>query len=309
MAAFAPGSVSLRLYPHDLPATARLDELETQAALAIGSGFDGVMLSERHGGAWGQIPNPLLVAGLILAAVPGGWAAPAPLLLNLRRPATVAEDVAWLAARHPGRIGIGFGSGGNQSDFELVGAPFASRARDFARDLATVVGILRGQIGYGNDAAIEEAATHNSIPMLSMAMSHTAARRAATLGLGLMGSSLLSIELTRAIADTYRAAGGTGVHVLIRRVWLGAPPRALIERQLAHYRQSAGAAALSEADELICGDPTAIADALIDAARRAEASALNVRIHVPGVTAGAAREQIEGIAREVVPKVRHALAG
>src|SRR5688500_15503477 len=125
---FAPGSVSLRLYPHQLDQpTAVLDELQHQAALAIRSGFDGVMLSERHGGAWGQIPNPLQAAGWLLGAVPEGWVAPCPLLLPLRRTQVAAEEIAWLDARFAGRVGVGFGSRGNEADVRVVGGAFGER--------------------------------------------------------------------------------------------------------------------------------------------------------------------------------------
>ena len=49
-APLAAGSVSFRLYPHGLDASATVEELRAQAALALTSGFDGVMISERHGG-------------------------------------------------------------------------------------------------------------------------------------------------------------------------------------------------------------------------------------------------------------------
>ena len=100
---FAPGSVSLRCYPHhDLPAPQIVDELRAQAALAVEHGFDGVMTSEHHGGFAGYLPNPLQAAGFALDAMTSGWAAPCPLLLPLRPTALVIEETAWLAARHPG---------------------------------------------------------------------------------------------------------------------------------------------------------------------------------------------------------------
>jgi len=111
-APFAAGSISLRLYPHnDLPATKIVEEITTQAALAVTHGFDGVMTSEHHGGFHGYMPNPLQMVGFCLEEMPHGWAAPAPLLLPLRPPALVAEEIAWLAARFPGRVGVGVASG------------------------------------------------------------------------------------------------------------------------------------------------------------------------------------------------------
>ena len=82
---FAPGTVSLRLYPHlDLDAPAIVEEVRAQATLAGAHGFDGVMTSEHHGGFAGYLPNPLQAAGFALDAMRAGWAAPCPLLLPLR---------------------------------------------------------------------------------------------------------------------------------------------------------------------------------------------------------------------------------
>src|ERR1043165_2417355 len=109
---FGPGSISLRCYPHlDLGAPEIVAELRAQAALAIEHGFDGVMTSEHHGGFHGYLPNPLQAAGWCLEAMTSGWATPSPWLLRLRPPALVAEEVAWLAARFPGRVGLGVASG------------------------------------------------------------------------------------------------------------------------------------------------------------------------------------------------------
>ena len=58
-APFARGTVSFRSYRNaGLDAVATIDELRTQAALAVASGFDGVMTSEHHGDFAGYLPNP-----------------------------------------------------------------------------------------------------------------------------------------------------------------------------------------------------------------------------------------------------------
>src|SRR5438105_8840069 len=122
--AFAPGSVSLRLYPHnELTAPEIVEAMRTQARLAAENGFNGVMTSEHHGGFAGYMPNPLQMAGWLLEAMPTGWAAACPLLLPLRPAAMVAEEVAWLAARFPGRVGLGVASGSLPEDFEVMHVP------------------------------------------------------------------------------------------------------------------------------------------------------------------------------------------
>ena len=113
--------MSLRIYPHlDLAAPQIVDELRAQSALAVARGFDGVMTSEHHGGFAGYLPNPLQAAGFALDAMPNGWAAPCPLLLVLRPAVLVIEETAWLAARHPGRVGLGLAAGALPADFEIM---------------------------------------------------------------------------------------------------------------------------------------------------------------------------------------------
>src|ERR1700729_2412731 len=116
---FESGSVSLRLYPHnELGATEVVGEFCAQAKLGLDHGFDGIMTSEHHGGFPGYLPNPLQMATFVLEENPVGWAAACPLLLPLRPTAMVAEEVAWLDARHPGRVGLGVAAGGLRRDFE-----------------------------------------------------------------------------------------------------------------------------------------------------------------------------------------------
>ena len=305
---FAPGSVSLRLYPHQLDQpTAVLDELQYQADLATRSGFDGVMLSERHGGAWGQIPNPLQAAGWLLGAMPAGWVAPCPLLLPLRRTRIAAEEIAWLDARFPGRVGVGFGSGGNEPDFRIVGVPFDERNERFDRSLRDVVAMLRGIDDRGRRPAtafIERA--RRGIPLVSAAMSAKAVRRAAELGLGIIGSSLLGEDQTRRLVDRYHASGGTGPHIVIVRVWLGTPPWELVDRQLGEYRHASGSTLSGATEEgLIHSDDAAdIAARVMQRLRSTQADALNVRVHVAGLDPSAAREQIQAFAADVLPRLR-----
>ncbi len=168
---FAAGSVSFRSYPHDeLDAEAKIAELRVQAALAVDHGFDGVMTSEHHAGFAGYMPNPLQVAGFLLDAMPRGWAAPCPLLLTLRPVALVAEEIAWLAARHPGRVGIGVAAGALAVDFDVMELDMDGLAQRFADRLETLAALVRGVVSgpLASDAAIARCAQH-PIPMLSAA--------------------------------------------------------------------------------------------------------------------------------------------
>ena len=60
----AHGSISLRLYPHDLGAVEQIDLLRAQAAKGVAAGYDGVMVSEHHAGFPGYLPNPTQLAAI-----------------------------------------------------------------------------------------------------------------------------------------------------------------------------------------------------------------------------------------------------
>jgi alkanesulfonate monooxygenase SsuD/methylene tetrahydromethanopterin reductase-like flavin-dependent oxidoreductase (luciferase family) len=300
--------VSLRLYPHnDLPAPAIVDELLAEAALGAEHGFDGVMTSEHHAGFHGYLPNPLQAAGWCLDAMASGWAAPAPLLLPLRPAALVAEETAWLAARFPGRVGLGVAAGALPSDFEVMGLEMRALATTFADSLTRVVGLLDGRVpDLADDPAIA-AAAREPVPIVSAAMGFTAVRRAASLGVGVLFDSLSTPERCRALVDAYRDAGGTASCVLIRRAWVGAPPQGRLDAQLDVYRSYTPTSAQAKwgHDEVVASsDPADVVDGLVDVCARAGADALNIRVHVPGVTPAEAREQIVALGDEVVGPVR-----
>src|SRR6185295_635815 len=129
----------LRCYPHlDLGAPGIVAELRTQAVLAAEHGFDGIMTSEHHGGFAGYLPNPIQTAGFLLDATDALWVAPAPVLLPLRPAALVAEEVAWLAARHPGRVGLGVAAGALPLDFTVMDLDVADAVPRFKADLPRV---------------------------------------------------------------------------------------------------------------------------------------------------------------------------
>ena len=312
-APFAPGSVSLRLYPHnELGAVAIVDELRAQAALAEGHGFDGVMTAEHHGGFAGYLPNPLQVAGWCLEAMDAGWAAPCPLLLPLRPPAMVAEEIAWLAARFPGRVGLGVASGALPADFEIMGLTMHELARRFADGLETVTGMLSGRDAgpLASDPAIAACAT-DPVPVMSAAMGYTAVRRAAHVGAGILFDSLSAPERCRELIDAYREAGGTAPAILIRRAWVGEPPRDRVDAQVDVYRGYASNAAMEhwKGDQYVGeNDPGAVVETLVDVLARTGADALNLRVHVPGVTPDQARDQIVRLGSEVLPVLRKSLS-
>jgi alkanesulfonate monooxygenase SsuD/methylene tetrahydromethanopterin reductase-like flavin-dependent oxidoreductase (luciferase family) len=310
-APLAPGSISLRLYPHlDRPAPDVVAELTGQAALAGDHGFDGV--SEHHAGFYGYLPNPQQVVGWCLEGMATGWAAASPVLLPLRVPTIVAEEAAWLNARFPGRVGLGVAAGGLPADFELLDVPMDELAKRFTGGMERVTALLRGDDGGDGmvgDPAIAGCRTH-PIPVTSAVNSNTSVKRAARLGTGIILDSLTSIERCREVIALYKESGGTGAAILIRRAWLGEPPRADLDKQMDVYKSYSSGSAMKGwgADEVQhATDPSEEAEKLLDAIRDTGADALNIRVTVPGVGPEQVREQIVGLGDEVLPLVRKGL--
>lgn len=305
---FSPGSVSLRLYPHnDLAASEVVAELCTQAGLATDNGFAGVMTSEHHGGFPGYLPNPLQMAGFILDACRSGWAAACPLLLPLRPTALVAEEVAWLAARHPGRVGLGVASGALPLDFEAMDLPAGSAVDVFRHELPRIVDMLQGRDlrQLHGDPALR-ACAQSPVPVLSAAVSPAAARRAARCGAGILMEGMSEPKRLDRLTTEYEGAGGTGAKVLIRRVWLGDVRTDLVEAQRRVYDSYTGAGGpASGADQTIASnDPADLADQLDRAVRESGADALNLRVHLPGMPPQEVRRQIARLGSEVAPLLR-----
>lgn len=296
----AAGGVSLRLYPHlELPVVAAVDELIGQGVAAVAAGFDGLMTSEHHNGFGGYLPNPLQAAGWLLDATERGWATPCPLLLPLRPPALVVEETAWLAARHPGRVGLGVAAGSLEADFTALGLTKDGLTDRFTTGLALVADALLGRDPgpLAGDPAVVRCRTH-PVPVVSAATSLTAARRAGRLGVGILLDSLATPERCRRLGRAQRDAGGRGPVVLVRRVWLGHPPAERQARQLDVYRSYAAPAAQAHwsADGLLAADdPADLAERLAAVADDAGADALNLRVHVPGLDPAEVREQIAAL--------------
>jgi alkanesulfonate monooxygenase SsuD/methylene tetrahydromethanopterin reductase-like flavin-dependent oxidoreductase (luciferase family) len=303
---FEPGSISLRLYPHnELPASEVVSELCAQATLALDCGFEGIMTSEHHGGFPGYLPNPLQMVTFVLEQNPVGWAAACPLLLPLRPTAMVAEEVAWLAARHLGRVGLGVAAGALPLDFEVMGLPLTEAVDRFKSELPRLVDLLAGRQlgGLAEDPALRRCAEH-PVPVLSAAASAGAARRAARSGAGLILEGMSSPDRLARICASYDEAGGTAPKVLIRRVWSGVPDSGLIGRQRRVYDGYASSAAFGDDQTVSAEDPTELAQRLRATLAASGADALNFRIHLPGMAPATVREQIMRLGQEVLPRLR-----
>jgi alkanesulfonate monooxygenase SsuD/methylene tetrahydromethanopterin reductase-like flavin-dependent oxidoreductase (luciferase family) len=306
---FGDGSVSVRLYPHnELPADLIVREICTQAGLALDHGFDGVMTSEHHGGFAGYMAQPLQMASFVLEERQIGWAAAAPLLLPLRPTALVAEEIAWLHARHPGRVGLGVAAGALPLDFDLAGISRTDAIERFKAELPRLVAMLQGEELGDLDADPALLACRRApVPVLSAAVSVAAAERAARCGAGLLMEGMSTPERLARLTRAFSEAGGTGSKVLIRRVWLGRVRSGLVESQRAVY-ESYAAGSFGADQTVASDDPDDVAAQLAATMRAVGADALNLRVQLPGMLPEEVRQQIVQIGSTVVPSLRQLLS-
>jgi alkanesulfonate monooxygenase SsuD/methylene tetrahydromethanopterin reductase-like flavin-dependent oxidoreductase (luciferase family) len=294
------------------PGVVQAETLVRHARTAERAGFDGVTVPEHHGGFPGYMPQPLLACNWLLAATDGLWASPCPLLLTLRNPVLVAEQLAWTAAAFPARVGAAFAPGYTSDDFDMTGAgSAATRFAEFRRRLDILLDALSPDGPVEADPAVRHWSTQPG-PLLRGVNSVAAARAAARRSLGMVFPGGEAPERLAGLAADYRAAGGLGAVVWIRNLWLGAPPaeaEAALERS---YRDAAAPGMRQQrgfADATVTGPPDEVAERLVAGVATIGATAVNVRFHLPLVSAGDVDDQISRFGATVLPRLRAALHG
>lgn len=300
------GSISIALYLHDGPAIEAMQWLVRQATTALESGFDGVTVSEHHAGFPGYLPTGVLAAARILGATGRGWAAPCPLLLPLRNPALVVEELAWLSAMHPDRVAAGLAAGYAEQDFAVVAAERSSANRIFRTQLEQWRELVDGEDSpLARDSAV--AASLPSVPMVVCAGGPRNAAHAAEHGFGLMLPPQDPAKSAVTIAS-YDAAGGAGPKIQAQWVWVGTPPAAGIDRlRTAYPSADAQGNRLYSPEVMHSPNPQDVADHIGEDVVRGGLTGLNLRVHLPGVAPEETEEQIVAVARELVPLLRERL--
>ncbi|HEY5697370.1 MAG TPA: hypothetical protein VIT01_07675, partial [Acidimicrobiales bacterium] len=185
--------------------------------------------------------------------------------------------------------------------------PFDEMMPRFRAALPRLVAMLRGaDLGpLHGDLALQSCAA-NPITVISTALSPPAVRRAASVGAGIVYDGASPVERLGELSAIYDEARGSGPKVLIRRVWLGDPPREAFDRQQDLYRSYASAAAQQHWRDhgFLCrDDPAELAADLTAAMTAAGATCLNLRVHVPGITPEMAREQVTRLGTDVLPRL------
>jgi alkanesulfonate monooxygenase SsuD/methylene tetrahydromethanopterin reductase-like flavin-dependent oxidoreductase (luciferase family) len=312
------GSVSLRVYPLDLPPRQVVTDIQHQARLAEEAGFDGCMFAEHHGGFPNYLPNPLLATTWALEVTDRIWAAPCPLLLPLRPVTQVVEDLAWTHHRFPGRIGVGVGAGSFPIDFDLADVPLNELFPRYRLALSVLTEALAGRASgpLAGDPGVA-ALDGGEIPVVAGVQTVVTTRRAARMGMGVLYNSLQTEAAVREQNDAYVEEGGRGARILIRRLWIGPPPTSNMEAQMARYRDAAtkhtataGIVDRWTADDglIAAPDGAVAAEQLFECMARSGCDAVNIRVFLAGLSPAQVHEQITRHGAETVPRL-HELLG
>lgn len=245
-----------------------------------------------------------MVSGWILDETARVWSGPAPMLLTLRNAHLLAEEMAWMSARYPGRFGAAVASGYSPGDFEALGLQAEDIPARFVEGLVALSAALSTDGPLRQDQAVQRW-VKTPAPLLSAVHSPSAARRVAGLGLGaiLIGSPEVEGR-PRSIVDAYTAHGGSGPVTWIRRCFIGRPPpAALRELEAAYGAWDSGKRGTVNA--FVSGSAEQVAETLREEVRVLGAgTCLNLRVYLPGVSSRETHEQIEQFGSEVLPLLR-----
>jgi alkanesulfonate monooxygenase SsuD/methylene tetrahydromethanopterin reductase-like flavin-dependent oxidoreductase (luciferase family) len=310
---FLPGSVSVGLYANGSSAAEQVGSLLMFARGAESAGFDGISVSEHHAGFPGYVPSPILVASWLLGESSRVWVGACPVLLPLRSAGLVAEEAAWSAVRFPGRFVLGLAPGYVAADFDVAGVDLATRQTRYWAELPAMVARLSGLAAgpLADDPAVQQCA-HAPVPVLSGAAGPLGARRAAAADAGVVLGSFTPPARAAELFDAYRAAGGTGARVLIRRCWLGELRSGSMAELLRGYQRAAGRTGFladGSAEQILrAPGPEQLAESIATTVRLARASAVSLRFQLPGIEASEIADQIGAVGASVLPALRERLA-
>jgi len=150
---------------------------ETEAERATARAYDEalrlILLADELpiGRAWlaehhlsptrGRLPAPLLLAVAAARETRRVRVGPCILVLPLRHPLAVAEDIATADLLTGGRLDAGVGSGGNPEEFAAFGVPLDQRRARFAEGLDIVARALR-------DGHVSYAGSHYTVPEVKL---------------------------------------------------------------------------------------------------------------------------------------------
>jgi alkanesulfonate monooxygenase SsuD/methylene tetrahydromethanopterin reductase-like flavin-dependent oxidoreductase (luciferase family) len=145
------------------------------------------VLSEHHAAQDGHLPAPLILASAIAARTDRLAILLAAVVLPLRDPVRLAEEVSVLDIISKGRVWYAFGIGHRPEEYEHFGVDTRQRGRLADENLALLLRLLKGEAVIHDGRRIHvtpPCSTKGGPPIMIAGGSPAAAKRAARHGLG-----------------------------------------------------------------------------------------------------------------------------
>jgi alkanesulfonate monooxygenase SsuD/methylene tetrahydromethanopterin reductase-like flavin-dependent oxidoreductase (luciferase family) len=179
-------------------------------------GYDDIFVAEHHFNSDSASPSSLALLSYIAAKTSRLRLGTAAVLLPLRNPIEVAEDVATLDLLSDGRFDFGVGKGG---PFPMQLKHFGLHAADAGPKSLEALGLIerllsedsvnfRGQYFSANDLSLVPKPLQNPVPIFIASSTQSTIRVAAEKGHGLMAGPPFPLVEVRRMIETYRATEG-----------------------------------------------------------------------------------------------------
>src|SRR6266545_4231414 len=128
--------------PDMRPSQETYDHALEQGVLADQLGFDYIVAAEHHFSSYGFLPCPLLLIPTLAERTKQIRFSTAVVVLPLRNPIQLAEEIAMLDIVTRGRVEVGFGTGYQQYEFQRFGVNLAENRAMFEESLELITKLL-----------------------------------------------------------------------------------------------------------------------------------------------------------------------
>jgi alkanesulfonate monooxygenase SsuD/methylene tetrahydromethanopterin reductase-like flavin-dependent oxidoreductase (luciferase family) len=311
------------LTPWDYHPAMDAERLAAQGERSEALGFDSFWLPESHFAGETSNPSPLLLLAAVAARTRRIALATTSLLLTVRHPLHVAEEVAVLDNLSGGRVILGLGRGFQREMFEAFDVPVAEKRSRFEASLATLRDAWAGKPvveGGGRAITISPLPVQKPHPPLWVAaFGPKALAQVGRLGLPYVASPIEPIDRLEANYAAHREEverhhGEQSLPVpVMRTVFAHADVRVCARVHAGLSRQAAGlarsgAAAIRRAgtDDVdawaLVGEPARVADRIAHYRERIGVTHLVARVRVPGAETAeteAALENLSGLREQL----------
>lgn len=172
------------------------------------AGFGGAWVPEHHGAADGYLPSPNIALAAMAARTSSIKIGAALAIAPLYDPVRFAEECAVLDILSGGRLETALGLGYRRREYEMYGATFGRRGRQFDEFLRIIRGLWAGETVAGS--RIAPPPPRGTIPLYIGGFTDRALERVAMYADGLLGNEdsvdLYIAKLTALGKDPARAA-------------------------------------------------------------------------------------------------------